>query len=276
MIPKIIHYCWFGGNPLPESAMKCIDSWRKFLPNYEIWAWVEKPLPNPLLKEREYLADKVMTFDVNVIPYTKEAYQAKKYAFVSDYARFGILYQHGGIYFDTDVQVIRPMDDIIATGPFMGREAGSWMTAYGHPTGLAVAPGLALGIEPNHPLYKEFLDVYKTIKFHLKDGTLNTKTICWYITEILLKHGLSDNNNAVEQVAGVWIYPADVFCPMDHTRGNIVTITERTCSIHRYDASWSDHHTFRHKLHLLKNWMMQRFGVERVQKLVKIIKPYLK
>ena len=104
MIPKIIHYCWFGRNPLPESAQKCIASWKKFLPDYEIKEWNED------------------NFDVNIIPYTKEAYEAKKYAFVSDYARFWILYKYGGLYFDTDVEVIKPMDDIIERGPFMGIE----------------------------------------------------------------------------------------------------------------------------------------------------------
>ena len=89
MIPKVIHYCWFGGNPLPESAQKCIASWRKFLPDYEIKEWNES------------------NFDVNAIPYTAQAYAAKKYAFVSDYARFSILYDNGGLYFDTDVEVIR-------------------------------------------------------------------------------------------------------------------------------------------------------------------------
>ena len=131
MIPKIIHYCWFGRNPLPESAKKCIDSWRKFLPDYEIKEWNED------------------NFDVNIIPYTQQAYEAKKYAFVSDYARFWILYHHGGVYFDTDVEVIRPMDDIIKKGPFMGREKGAYIKATGDNTvevkgdaGLGVAPGL--------------------------------------------------------------------------------------------------------------------------------------
>lgn len=96
MIPKKIHYCWFGRNPLPESAQKCIASWKKYLPDYEIIEWDED------------------NFDVNCIPYTTQAYEAKKYAFVSDYARFKILYEHGGLYFDTDVEVIRPLDDIIA------------------------------------------------------------------------------------------------------------------------------------------------------------------
>lgn len=239
MIPKIIHYCWFGGNPLPESAKKCIDSWRKFLPNYEIKEWNES------------------NYDVHKIPYIHEAYEVKKYAFVSDYARFDILYQYGGIYFDTDVQVIKPMDDIIAKGPFMGREAGSWMKVYGRPNGLAIAPGLALGVEVGHLLYKEFLDVYKMLQFRLEDGSLNTKTICWHVTEILLKHGLTDNNDQIEQIAGVWIYPADVFCPMDHTKGNYVKITDNTVSIHLYDATWRDHNTLHYKLARIKKWMVR-------------------
>lgn len=254
MIPKIIHYCWFGGNPLPESAIKCIDSWKKFLPDYEIKEWNES------------------NYNVHKIPYIHEAYEAKKFAFVSDYARFDILYQYGGIYFDTDVEVIQSMDDIIIKGAFMGREAGSWMHAYGHPNGLAVAPGLALGVEAGHPLYKEFLDVYQTLQFRLNDGSLNTKTICWYVTEILLKHGLTDNNDAVEQVAGVWIYPADVFCPMDHTQGNKVTLTNRTVSIHLYDCSWLDHNTIGYKLHLLKNWMIRHLGAEMINKIVVLVR----
>ena len=113
MIPKVIHYCWFGRNPLPPLAIKCIESWKKFLPDYEIKGWNED------------------NFDVNIIPYTQEAYQAKKYAFVSDYARFWILYKYGGIYFDTDVEVIRPLDDIIARGPFMIILYIRWGTIFG-------------------------------------------------------------------------------------------------------------------------------------------------
>ena len=104
MIPKIIHYCWFGRNPLPESAVKCINSWKKYFPDYEIKEWNED------------------NFEVNIIPYTREAYEAKKYAFVSDYARMWILYHHGGLYFDTDVEVVKPLDDIIRGGNFLGVE----------------------------------------------------------------------------------------------------------------------------------------------------------
>ena len=106
MIPKTVHYCWFGKKPLPESAKKCIDSWRKFLPGYRIKEWNED------------------NFDVGITAYTQQAYEAKKYAFVSDYARFWILYHHGGLYFDTDVELIRPIDDIIAKGPFMAGKQG--------------------------------------------------------------------------------------------------------------------------------------------------------
>lgn len=245
MIPKIIHYCWFGGNPLPKSALKCIDSWRKFFPDWEIKEWNES------------------NFDVNIIPYTKEAYEAKKYAFVSDYARFWILYHYGGIYFDTDVEVIRPMDHIIAKGPFMGREAGAYLRNIcgkdGY--GLAVAPGLGLGANVGMPIYKEFLDAYESYLFRKPDGSLNTKTIVCYTSEILVEHGLSNNNGEPELVSDVWIYPSDVFCPMDHTKGNILRITDRTVSIHRYDASWIDHKTLHHKLHLVKNWLVR--GLQR-------------
>ena len=94
MIPKVIHYCWFGGNPLPNIAVKCINSWKKYFPDYEIIEWNES------------------NFDLFSCDYCREAYDAKKWAFVSDYARFKILYEHGGVYFDTDVEVIKSMDDI--------------------------------------------------------------------------------------------------------------------------------------------------------------------
>ena len=256
MIPKIIHYCWFGGNPLPKSAIECIDSWIKFFPDYEIKEWNES------------------NYDVHKIQYIHEAYEAKKYAFVSDYARFDILYHEGGLYFDTDVKVLKSFDDIIAKGPFMGREAGAYLKNFCNTQGdgLGVNPGIGLGVEPGHNLYKEFLDTYKDLSFYNPDGTLNTKTIVVYTSEILLKHGLSHNNEDAEEIAGVWIYPADVFCPMDHTKGNIVNITDRTVSIHLYDCSWLDHKTMSYRLHTFKNWMMRTFGAERIEKLAKIIK----
>lgn len=214
MIPKVIHYCWFGRNSLPPLAIKCIESWRKFLPDYEIKEWNED------------------NFDVNIIPYTCEAYGMRKYAFVSDYARFYILYHYGGLYFDTDVEVIRPIDDIVAHGAFMGceNEAGTGVAT------LAVAPGLGLGCNPGLGLYAEILDLYAGLHFRYTGGGMNLKTVVEYTTELLAKKGLR-NVNEVQQVAGIWIYPKEYFCPMNY-RTNAMELTENTRSIHHYAASW--------------------------------------
>lgn len=216
MIPKIIHYCWFGRNPLPPLAVKCIESWKKFLPDYEIKEWNED------------------NFDVNSIPYTREAYEARKYAFVSDYARFYILYHHGGLYFDTDVEVIRPMDDIIGRGAFMGceNEAGQVAGA----TAPAVAPGLGLGCNPGLDLYAEILGLYGGLHFKRADGGLNLKTVVEYTTELLVAKGLK-NINEIQQVGDVWIYPKEYFCPIDY-RTNKMNVTCNTRSIHHFAASW--------------------------------------
>ncbi len=215
MIPKVIHYCWFGRNPLPSLAKKCIASWMKFLPDYEIKEWNED------------------NFDVNMIPYTKEAYSAKKYAFVSDYARFWILYNYGGLYFDTDVEIIKPIYDIIARGPFMGCEKDADINKA---TGLTVAPGLGLGVNPGLGLYNEMLDIYKNLSFYNLDGSLNLKTVVEYTTTALLNHGLK-NTNEIQTVAGVYIYPREYFCPIDLSTGRLIK-TPNTYTIHHYAASW--------------------------------------
>ena len=205
MIPKIIHYCWFGGNPMPESAIKCIESWKKFLPDYEIKEWNES------------------NFDVNIIPYTSEAYKAKKYAFVSDYARFWILYNYGGLYFDTDVEVIKNMDDIIAKGPFMGCENEASDTSV-----ASVAPGLGL--------YKELLSMYDEKHFITDEGKQIRGTIVDYTTELFVRKGLVASND-IQLIENVWIYPKEYFCPKDYKSGKM-NITERSVSIHHYDSSW--------------------------------------
>lgn len=228
MIPKIIHYCWFGRNPLPESAQKCIASWRKFLPDYEIKEWNED------------------NFDVNIIPYTQQAYEAKKYAFVSDYARFWILYHYGGLYFDTDVEVIKPMDDIIERGAFMGIEKKAFLD--GRPM---VNPGLGLGAEQGSKFYQKMLDDYAKKSFLMPDGSLNTSTIVEHTTKMLYSVGMAPISDK-QEVCGIWIYPEQVFCPMDSTTG-IIRIMPETVSIHHYDCSWMNHKSLRFQLHLLKN-----------------------
>lgn len=215
MIPKIIHYCWFGRNPLPESAQKCIVSWRKFLPDYEIKEWNED------------------NFDVNIIPYTKEAYEAKKYAFVSDYARFWILYHYGGLYFDTDVEVIKSFDDIVERGPFMGIEMPS---AHGHLP--LVNPGLGIGATSQMEFYKTVLDAYAGFHFMNADGSLNQKTIVAYTTDILQEYGMKTTNE-IQEVAGIWVYPEDFFNPFNDLTGKL-KITKNTHSIHWYSKTWED------------------------------------
>ena len=224
VIPKKIHYCWFGGNPLPENAKKYIATWKKYCPDYEIIEWNEK------------------NFDVNHNQYCKEAYEARKWAFVSDYARFWILYKYGGIYFDTDVEVIKSLDDIIQRGPFMGCEQdgnnkdGATAIAVAPGLGLGVNPGLGLGVNPGLGLYKEILDLYDTLHFKNDDGSLNKKTVVYYTTEILIRHGLQ-NINKIQKCADVYIYPKEYFSPKDPDTGKI-KITENTYTIHHFDGSW--------------------------------------
>lgn len=219
MIPKIIHYCWFGRGPLPELAQKCIASWKKFLPDYEIKEWNED------------------NFDVNIIPYTAEAYKAKKYAFVSDYARFWILYQYGGIYFDTDVEVIRPIDDIIYRGNFMGFETDASKDGS---DAASVAPGLGMGVNPGLGIIKKMLDFYEGRHFEFIPGGIGQLTIVHITTEVLLKAGLK-LQQGIQQVDDMWIYPAEYFCPINLKTGRI-HVRPNTRTIHHYAGTWQDKH----------------------------------
>ena len=245
MIPKIIHFCWFGGNPLPELAQKCIASWRKYLPDYEIWQWSERPLhENETLRyeNENNLFDRVMEFDVEMIPYTAEAYRQKKYAFVSDYARFWILYHYGGLYFDTDVEIIRPMDDIIEKGAFMGFELDpdgeNSPLKYAPKYAFSVALGLGFGVERENRIMKRLLEFYKSLSFEIKELTPYTKTIVAYTTEVLQEFGLQ-NIKGIQEVCGITIYPSEYFAPINVVTGRL-HVTENTRTIHRYMASWDE------------------------------------
>lgn len=225
MIPKKIHYCWFGGNPLPKSAKKCIASWKKYFPEYEIIEWNED------------------NYDINKIPYIKQAYEAKKYAFVSDYARFDILYHEGGVYFDTDVEVIKSFDDILSKGPFMGCEIDGLVSLETNciyqgdsKSDALINPGLGIAAAPGLRLYKEILDYYSTQYFLHSNGTLNTETIVTRTTKILKEHGLK-NIKGIQQVEGITIYPKEYFNPLNSNTGELDK-TENTHSIHWYSMSW--------------------------------------
>lgn len=209
MIPKKIHYCWFGGKPLPPLAKRCIASWKKYFPDYEIIEWNEN------------------NYDVNKIPYIKEAYAAKKYAFVSDYARFDILYEHGGIYFDTDVEVIRDMSDLIQKGNFAGIEAVSG----------GLAAGLGIAAQQRATIFEEILESYNKSSFIKPDGTMDLLTVVERVSNIFSKYGFKSNSTEVQYVADFYIYPSEYLCPKDIVNAQCI-ITPNTCSIHHYDGSW--------------------------------------
>lgn len=214
MIPKVIHYCWFGRKPLPELAQKCIASWRKYLPDYEIKEWNED------------------NFDVNIIHYTAEAYKAGKYAFVSDYARLWVLYKYGGLYFDTDVEIIKSIDDIILRGPFMGCEN----EVEASNSCIGVNPGLGLGAYPGLILYKELLDEYCNMDFNIAGVSDKQITIVQITTQKLIKEGLQ-NISELQYIAGIYIYPKEFFCPINFVSNKCI-ITSNTRTIHHYAGTW--------------------------------------
>ena len=243
MIPKKIHYCWFGHNPLPKSAIKCIESWKKFLPDYEIVEWNEE------------------NFDIGAIAYTAQAYQVGKYAFVSDYARFKILYDNGGLYFDTDVELIAPIGDIIENGNFMGFE-----TDCGEKTG-EVNPGLGLGASKGNPIYKDILDYYSGLRFIKPDGTLETTTIVVHTTDVLRRHGLR-NVPGIQKVGDISIYPAEYFNPFDWKTG-LPHTTPNSRSIHWYAKTWvSPGRRFYQKFKYFANRLLGKRTVAFIKKMV--------
>lgn len=216
MIPKKIHYCWFGGNELPVSAKKCINSWKKYFPGYEIIQWDES------------------NYDIKKNVYIREAYEAKKYAFVSDYARFDVLYQQGGIYFDTDVEVIKSFDDILKIGSYMGCEIDG--NDDENRVSILINPGLGMAAPKGLKLYKEILDYYDKQNFLDFNGNINTTTVVTRTTAILLKRGLK-NSSKIQKVEGITIYPKIYFNPRNNNTG-VLEKTDKTHSIHWYSQSW--------------------------------------
>ena len=215
-IPKTIHYCWFGGNPLPELAKKCIASWRKYLPDYEIKEWNEQ------------------SFDVHQAIYTDEAYRLKNYAHVSDYARFWILYHYGGIYFDTDVEVIRPIDDLLVRGSFMGFECQEG-TPFDNPNGN-MNPGLGMAVGKGHPFFAHMLEFYKHHHYVRWNGK-NTGNITLKVTQFLDYYHKKVLDGGIVYVSDLLIYPIEYFCPLNYYTGDL-NITDNTRTIHHYMASW--------------------------------------
>ncbi len=256
MIPKVIHYCWVGGNPLPKSDKKYIDSWKKFCPGYQIIEWNEN------------------NYDFTKIPYMKEAYDAKKWGFVPDYARLEIIYQNGGIYLDTDVQVLKSFDELLKYKAFAGFESDQY-----------VALGLGFGAEAGHPILKSLMDSYSDMHFIKADGSLNMTASPKMNTETLLRLGLVANGKR-QNIKGMEILPRDFLAPKSFITG-LTEITENTYSIHQYDASWFDDdkrqriaerwerhrkserkHKIRRIIHGLANVFLSESAYQKIKKMI--------
>lgn len=209
MIPKVIHYCWFGGNPIPQKDQEYIASWKRFCPDYEVIEWNET------------------NYDITKNIYMREAYDAKKWGFVPDYARFDIIYNHGGIYLDTDVELVKSLDGLLADKAFIGFENKNY-----------VAAGLGFGAIKGHETIKALRDFYDELSFVKEDGSYNLTPSPMYQTDCMVKRGLALENTK-QIVADITVYPTEYFCPKDNALNNI-EITENTYSIHHFNASWFD------------------------------------
>lgn len=210
MIPKIIHYCWFGKGNLPELAAKCIASWKKYCPDYQIIEWNEE------------------NFDISCNRYVQEAYENRKFAFVTDYVRLYALLKYGGIYMDTDVELTGSLDPFLGHKAFSGFEEDGWI-----PTGLMAS-------EKGFPLFKEYFNYYDNAKFINDDGTLNTVTNTKTITEMTEKYGLKKNGE-YQEIQGFALYPKDYFCPLNNATGELCK-TVNTVAIHWFNKSWLPQH----------------------------------
>lgn len=209
MIPKIIHYCWFGRGDMPELALKCIESWHRYMPDYEYKLWNED------------------NFDITSNQYVKEAYESKKFAFVTDYVRLYALYTEGGIYMDTDVEVLKPYDDLLSLSAFTGYEGSKHLPPV---TGTMAS-------EAGGEWVKEQLEAYDSIHFINADGSLDTTTNTTRISEIMKAGGFIQNGKK-QEYKGMTIFPVNYFCPRQ-TTGEVL-IDEETYCDHHFMGSWSD------------------------------------
>ncbi len=198
-IPHLIHYFWFGNSPKPDLVKKCIESWRTFCPDFEIKEWNES------------------NYDVNSHPFMKKAYEEKKWAFVTDYARLDILYKYGGIYLDTDVEILKDFSPLCMHKAYMGFERDD-----------VVGDGAGMGFSPGMPILKEMMACYDNLDDYIESPKLRT--------QILIRHGLKQDGKK-QCISEVVVYPVDFFCPKSFSTGKL-KITENTYSIHHFKGSW--------------------------------------
>ena len=259
MIQRKIHYCWFGNNPKPQSMLKCIASWKIFCPTYEIIEWNDE------------------NFDIEKCPlYVRQAYKAKKWAYVTDYARLKIVYENGGIYLDTDVELKKNLDKLLNNIAFFCFEDG-----------LHINTGLGFGAVRKCKLLEELMDDYKEIPFILEDGSYDTETCPCRNTKVFLKHGLQQNDKMQILEHGIKILPSIYMCPIDYNTGKY-RHSLKTISIHWFSSSWMDENQKKEQekrkkirkenerrdfwLHLPNRLAMQLLGKEKYEKWKNFIK----
>lgn len=207
MIPKIIHYCWFGQSEMPELSKKCIESWKKYLPDYQIKMWNED------------------NFKLDMFPYTREAYESQKFAFVTDVVRLYALYTEGGIYMDTDVEVLQSLDKFLFHVAFSGFEDDKNVS-----TGIMAS-------EKRGKWVKDNLENYKARHFIKEDGSFDLTTNVSCITSYMLRHGFLQNGKYQDFPNLITIYPKEFFSPKSGFDGEIY-LTSNTYTIHHFSGSW--------------------------------------
>lgn len=230
-IPKIVQYCWFGGKEKPENVQKCIRSWKQYLKDYQFIEWNEN------------------NFDVEAIPYSKEAYEEKKYAFVSDVARVQGLLKYGGIYMDTDVEVYKDFENILNHECVLGFEEKNY-----------IATSFMAAV-PNHPLIKMFCDLYSNLNFRNEEGIINTETNVQKLTELLKSKGLICNGTKQEIDQNIVVYPQEYFSPYDYINCYLKK-TEKTYCVHHFFVSWMPWHVKFKKI--LKRWIVGWIGPDKM------------
>ena len=241
MIPKIIHYCWFGKSAMPDLALECVHSWKQHLPDYELQLWNED------------------NFDVNSTVFTKEAYEAGKYAFVTDVVRLYALKKHGGIYLDTDVEVVKNLDSFLSLPAFAGFEDHKNIS-----TALMAS-------EKNGKWVEELLKYYNNRHFILPNGKPDTKPNVAIVSQYMLTKGFVQNNQYQKINGMVVFFPKDYFCAKSLITGELA-VTENTYTIHHFAASWiTPYEKFRKRIkHLLGKaglYRIARFLYDKIKKI---------
>lgn len=207
MIPKIIHYIWFGGKPFPPKIKQCINSWKEYLPDYEFMLWDET------------------SFDVSVCPFTQQAYENKKWAFVSDYVRVWALNEYGGWYLDTDIEILKPLSPYEDNRLVLGTDHDGALTAL-------------MGSEKGHLFWSKVLNLYKTMAFINEDGTFNLTVNNTYLQELLSEYGYIFQNKYQELDEGIRVYPDEYFHVADVELGTL-NITQNSVAIHWHTLLWT-------------------------------------